>query len=471
MHLHRFGSAFARWLTLCSFLFSALWMPVAQAAGMSETDYQTALYMLQGDIRYTRNDVGAIIANIPPGKLANTLYLTFSKRPQIYARYHPESASGRIDVVTLRKLPNGGVEMQIRPWAPKDGSKWARNRYGDGKPIPGNFRGLNPFRAFYADGSCAVVDYMGATSDNWKEPWDRFTNTNPTCDEWRNLAPSAFFTAVGMAMKYHRTDEALVGVAETRVQQGTRTSGNVLKKKTTTYVDAYVKPHWYRGAPLGQGGTSMSAAYCVVASDPSKPCPKDLAVDAGVNFVDWNKGDLSTAEYHAFHHEESKSGLTFVSFIVVSFALAWAGGFALTGVAGMTGTAATAAAGTIASSTAAATWGAAAYGLAASGLYAGLSMAITGNTSLPLTTVQDGYLGEINNGVINSPPSGSVWDPTPAVKGSYMQPNQAAVPGPTGQVYQDEHYQAGDWQNPQDAYQLKRQRDQGMIMQTAPGAN
>ena len=458
-----------RWLTLSSVLFCSLWMPVTHAGAMSEQDIKQALYMLQGDIRYTRNDIGAIIANIPPSKLADSLYLTFAKRPQIYARYHPDSATGRIDVVTLRKLPNGGVEMQIRPWAPKDGSKWARNRFADGKPVPGNFNGLNPFRAFYAASGCAKVDYTGSKAENWQEPWDRFTNSNTGCDEWRQVSPSAFFSAVGMAMKYHRTDESLVAVAETRVQQGTKTSGNIFKKTTTTYVDAYVKPHWYRGAPIGQGGTTMNTAYCVVASDASHPCPREMVVDGGVNFVDWNKGDMDTSEYHAFHHEESKSGLSFISFMVISFALAWAGGFALTGVVGMTGAASTVAGISTFASAGAASWGAAAYGLAASGIYAGLSVAANGGGSLPLTTVQDGYLGEINNGILTAPPSGSVWDPTPAVNRSYMQANQASVPGPTGQTYHNSHYQTGDWQNPQDAYNLKRQRDLGLIMQLAPG--
>lgn len=447
-------------ITLLIYLAMTLWAPIARAS-ISEAQYRQAIYMLQGDIRYTRNDLGALIAQIPPSQLADSLYATYASKPQIYARYHPESATGRIDVVTLRRLPSGGVELQIRPWAPKDGSKWARNRYGDGTPVPGNFRGANPFWAFYADRSCVGVNYTGSKTDNWHEPWDRFPNSNPVCDEWRNLNPSAFFAAVGMAMKFYRSDNAMVGVAETRINQGTREDGNLFVKKTTTYLDAYVKPHWYMGTAYGRGGASLSAAYCVIASDANNPCPRDLVVDAGANFVDWNKGDLSTAEYNAYHHEESKSGLSFISFIIISFALAWAGGFALTGVAGMT-------AGSGAALGAGATWGATAYAVAGAGLYAGLSMAVSGNAGVPLTTTQNGFLGNINNGVLNAPTSGSAWDPTPAVRQSYTQASPGNVPGAAGQEFNNRRYQQGDWKNPQDAYNLKLQRDRGMTPQALP---
>lgn len=456
----RTHSIVALFLYLATFIVS----PVAHA--MNDDLYKQAIYMLNGDIRYTKNNLGALIAQIPPSQVADSLYTTFAAKPQIYARYHPESASGRIDVVTLRKLPSGGVELQIRPWAPKDGSKWARNRNGDGSPISGNFRGLNPFAAFYASSTCANVSYTGSTTDNWRDPWDRYTNTNMVCDEWRNLNPSAFFAAVGMAMKYYRADNAMVGVAETRINQGTREEGNVFVKKTTTYLNAYVKPHWYMGTTYGRGGTSMSTAYCAVSSDPSNPCPKDMVVDSGVNFVEWNKGDLNTSEYHAFNHEETKSGLSFVSFIVISFALAWAGGFALTGIAGMSGGAAAAGVGGMAA--AGTSMGALAYGVAAAGMYAGLSMVISGNAGVPLTTTQNGFLGNINNGVLNATTSGSVWDPTPEVRSSYMQANPANVPGAIGQEYNNRRYQQGDWKNPKDAYNLKVQRDIGMTPQVAP---
>ncbi|NHR04556.1 hypothetical protein HA052_05035 [Chromobacterium haemolyticum] len=464
-------------ITLLFYTAMTLWTPIAQAS-MSDDLYKQAIYMLQGDIRYTRNNLGALFAQIPPSQLADSLYSTFAARPQIYARYHPESATGRIDVVTLRKLPNGGVELQVRPWSPKDGSKWARHRNGNGAPIPGNFRGLNPFAAFYASSNCAAINYTGAPNDNWRDPWDRYPNKDMVCDEWRNLNPSAFFAAVGMAMKYYRSDNALVGVAETRINQGTREEGNIFVKKTTTYLDAYVKPHWYMGTAYGRGGTAMSTAYCVVNSDPSNPCPQDLVVDSGANFVDWNKGDLNTSEYHAFNHEESKSGLGFISFIITAFVLAWAGGVMLAGLGpGMTtagaaasvGSAAGVGAGVVtAGAGAAATWGAAAYGLASAGIYAGLSIAISGNAGIPLSTTQNGFLGNINNGVLNTPTSGSVWDPTPSVRSGFSQANPANVPGAVGQEFNKRRYQQGDWQNPQDAYSLKRQRDQGMTPQLSP---
>jgi hypothetical protein len=158
-------------------------------------------------------------------------------------------------------------------------------------------------------------------------------------------------------------------------------------------------------------------------------------VKAGVSFIPFNGGNMPMDEYLADVQTKSSSGWTVLAFAVFVAFAAWAAAGALANAGMLSPTALS---------------GEAIAGIAG-GTYAGVTLATRGGSP---TTVQDGFFGATDDGVLASRATGGFGDPTAAITNNFIRPETNDTQGGFVKLYRG---------SCPDSYSLQQCRDMGYI--------
>ena len=116
-------------------------------------------------------------------------------------------------------------------------------------------------------------------------------------------------------MRNYGAMTGFVAVSKTRFTQTAKTSGNILKKKTTT-VTGLVKPEWYVVTPVDvQPEGTFIESICVIASA-TCDAPEHVAY-SGVAFALWTGGNMPANEEAVYSWAETKSAWTVLAFALI----------------------------------------------------------------------------------------------------------------------------------------------------------
>lgn len=360
------------------------WADIARVKGASSAT--PTLEMIRGErwITLGRDEVGML--GLTSGQAVDILKQFPGRSAQVFARYSPENAQLRITVIRVEPRPDGYVYMSRGDWTPHHGEfdRAYRHHLTDTEKLDRTLAGYNPFQAF------------------------RGSNTDPV---FYNIDLSAALVAIGHAMRMNEVTVGWLAVSSSRLDVQTKESGNVFAKKVTTTVDGLVSPVWYLVTPAElQPYGGISSQICanpaqVVAKPGGSAGMTDCddqkhIVYSGVVASEWSGGSMPSQEDNVYHWETSKSSLSILSYVIITFVLFWAGGAAFGAAAGQgaTGAAVGAAAG---SGTGAGlifgTFSAAEFAGIAAGTYAAGSTGF--GTNAGLTSAQGSYAGSTGSGV------------------------------------------------------------------------
>lgn len=301
---------------------------------------------------------------------------TQGNAPWVVARYFPERAQLRIDVIKITRDAQGTIRIMVAPFTPHDGEHArALRRYLTKSEIYHTPQaGYNPFEAF------------------------RGYDDDPT---FHNISIGAAQVAIAHAMMDQKSILGLFTIAETRFTQEMKESGNFLRKTVTTITRGHVRPTFFLAMPVNmspQRNDPTPAAWGVICATGASVCDDEKhVVLSGIALEPLVGGNMPTGqewEEQAYYNATSSSSWTGVAFTLFTAALTYASagayGLATGGSLGAGGVAA----GEIAGQAAMA--------------YAGGSLTINGG---PITQPQDGWMGKvgwtpqgIGNGVFTGAP-------------------------------------------------------------------
>jgi hypothetical protein len=243
-----------------------------------------------------------------------------------------------------------------------------------------------------------------------------------------------------MAQQNTRAHFSFTALASVRQDVQTSTSGGWFRKTTKTTVESFVKPHWILGLPTDlKSADSFETGYCILSDyETADDCPSGYFVRAGVSFIPFNGGNMPMDEYLADVQTQSKSGWTVLAYGFFIALTTWisAGAFGGINPSSFGGV------GTGINSTLAGELGAG---------YVGLSIATRGGSP---TTVQDGFFGATDDGVLNSRATGGFGDPTAAITNNFVRPEANDTQGGFVKLYRG---------SCPDTYSLQQCRDMGYI--------
>lgn len=263
-----------------------------------------------GPFSLISGDIAAQALGIPSAEMASIIFTFPSNLPIVFARYTPGANILRIDIFTTRKA-NGKTMALHAQFGPEQGTLWGAQRTYQDPAVKSSIYepGPNPFARFdQGDGL------------------------------FHNITQSAAYAAVGHAMRLVGASIGLLAVAHYRFDQHVDSSGGLFMKTTKITVNGYTKPDWYVAAPKSIVPMGITGAVCAVDTN---PCPSYAIAPALENFQRWQGGDMLDNEDLLFHHEESHSGFTIFTMMLVIVVLNWAASEFLT--AAMAGNAAGAA--------------------------------------------------------------------------------------------------------------------------------
>ena len=330
--------------------------------------------MIEGErwITNGREDIGK--AGISSAQMSSRIDAFPKTAAFVFAAYSPESAELVIEMQKIEKTPLGQIVVYRGDFTPHHGEfwRWKRDFMTLVEASDITRVGYNPFQNF------------------------RGANTDPVfhdCD-WKCAN-----VAIGFAMRYSQAHVAWVASDKTRFTQITKKSGGFIKKKVTTYIDAYAKPQWFVATAVELQPEGGMHSICVVntgvaTNGTTSTCDRtEHMATSGISMVEWTGGNMPDTEEKVYSYVHSKSSFTVIAFTILTFAVTWGLASALSGVIGAGSAGAFAGGGINALSA----------GLAGAGLYAGV--AVLGGASL--TTAQAGWAGSTGNGVL-TPDYGSM---------------------------------------------------------------
>lgn len=332
------------------------------------------LKLSMGDARYVKNASGAVVLQVPAGEAADVLYTKLGSTPQVWAAYSAGSATGRIQV--LRAMKKGAmIEVAAWDFTPE----------GNGaKVIADGYHNVDPYASF-------------AGGDGL----------------WHNLSFQAFLAVTGKAMAKNRTAISYVALAELHQDVQTSSSGSLLKSSSSTIVTSYVKPHWYFGTAIENGGAQAFATAYTIPGCNALTDPRKCIVQGGVAWVSMTGGNMHEEKYLADQQVQTVSSWTFIAMIAFTFVMAWAGTALLAGAAGTGG------AGMAAATGSGAGMSAVQVASIAASAYGGISAVQSGGVCL--TCAQGSWLGQVSSGV-QAPSPGGFGDPSAAIHNSFVAP-------------------------------------------------
>lgn len=336
--------------------------------------FSERLKMSLGDSRFVKNASGALILNVQAGEIADLVYAKLGSSAQIWSSYNESSALGHIQVVKAIKQA-GKVSVQIWDFSPKIAGKQA---------VADKYHEVDPY-----------LEFQSASDDLW-----------------HNISFSAFLTCVSKAQMKHRTAIAMTAIADVKQEEMQTSSDGLLQTSTTTTISTRVKPRWIASSSAENGGAQAFTTQFLI---PSSRCnaitdPRKCVVSSGANFVFFDGGNMETAQYIADTQSYTQSGFTMLANLLITAALAYAGGLAYGLNSASVGALATAApslsAGALAGYSALA--------------YAGMTTALNGG-NLCVTCRQNAWLGSTTGSQM--PTAAGFGNANAAINSSFVNPS------------------------------------------------
>lgn len=303
-------------------------LPVAYPKLQWEKLDAVALPETPGSTKLVGGDEAVAMANraarelgLSASDVASAATLFPSNVPYVFARMNPMDATLRIDIYKLEKTtqPDGTKTAGLyhAVFGPSHGDYWKASRaYIDPSSFKsGSVPGVNPFQAFQG--------------------------SNP--EIFQGITMTGAQVAIGHAMRLAGAPLAVFAVAESRMSQRTKKSGNAFRKKVETWTYGHSKPRWFIAQPshLLDRSTSMQVAT-MCATDPTRSsCQLFQTATSGVTFEEFSGGTLLSDEDTWTLDYQKKSGLGFLGALVLGVV----GSFALAGILAASGVMAGAAAG------------------------------------------------------------------------------------------------------------------------------
>lgn len=212
---------------------------------------------LAGNRAYINDALGQAILRIPASQAADVHFDFEFNVPHVFGIYDPDNATGSISVMRLLKLPAGDVVAVQRRFTPEEGDRFSA------------YYSMNPFQEF-SGGDGAFV----------------------------HITPDGFRTAIGLVMRHYGAAQAYIAMASTRTDVTQSQSGNRLRRRITTTLNAYTKPIWYLVVPAGTAAGDASGYRL----------PNGRTVSAGMSFIPQGPGtNMPAYEYLSYQHSETKS--------------------------------------------------------------------------------------------------------------------------------------------------------------------
>lgn len=219
--------------------------------------------------------------------------------PMVVGRYEPMSKTLRVDVFKIERLTVNGKLVNAlyqSTFAPAYGDFWkaAGTYLSPDERRLGTAVGPNPFTAFSKAGD----------------------------DNFNDISLKGAMVVLGHAQRYVGSPLSVLINNVPTTDQYTRKSGGLFRKKVTQYVDYYVQPEYYVGAPPGmQGGVAVS--YC--ANDPSADhCQNYQVASSGVAFMKLEGGNVLEDKTKLHEWSHSQSGFTLLAIFVIALVVAFA---------------------------------------------------------------------------------------------------------------------------------------------------
>src|SRR5574340_353226 len=320
-----------------------------------------------GDRKIVLNNRAAQALNLLGADVSSLLAKYSKNAPIVFARYSPSTADLRIDAFKIEKLANGKVGVYSATFGPHQGDMWKVSQaYLSPSERLSGAVGLNPFEQF-----------KGAD------------------DVFHGIAMDGVQVAMGHAMRYFNAAVGFLASADMRFDQRKETSGGWLKKKTKYIVEGFAKPHWYVATPASFQPFGTTTAICAVKGEAN--CQTEHIAPSLIALSEFQGGNMPMTEDMLYHWEQTKSGFTFLSFIIMAFVVAYATALLFNGT--MLSTLVNAATGLPV--------GGSPLAIASfeAGVYAGGSLIVSGGGAL--TGVQQGYYGKIGSDGSFAPPEAS----------------------------------------------------------------
>lgn len=252
--------------------FTLALLVVSFAANATTPDRYGSTSSIAGDFRVVRQDLAALVLEVPAGETARQAVALAGNSPVLYARYNPGQAVGRMEVVRVEKRPDGSAAVVVTTLRPTDGARFAA-----GNGVIRRFGGVNPYVSFISANS-ALGDY------------------------WVRANFNGFLAAAGMAMKQHGASVGFLSYPDIRTRR-TETmnvssgSYNPLNHQYQTSGTQSMRLRWLAAVPVENAGRdAMIAAYsvpgCSAASSPRDNC----IVRSGVAWVPFDGGNATSSD-------------------------------------------------------------------------------------------------------------------------------------------------------------------------------
>lgn len=246
------------------------------------------------------NQRGAQMLELSGANVARVTQLFRGAPPVVLAQYSIHTAQLRIDAFKAEKMPNGDVGVFHATFTPRHGEMWAASgAYASPSQLAAGLPGPNPFSEHIGEGSIFhSISFAGAQ------------------------------VAAGHAMRYFNAPIGFLTTADLRLDQRQEKSGGAFKKKVKTIIEGYAKPHWYVLGPKYVLSRGTEARVCITTAD---PCPTHQVASSMVNLDEFQGGNMPGAEDLLYYWEQTKSSLTLIALMVITFVIAFAaflsGGF------------------------------------------------------------------------------------------------------------------------------------------------
>ena len=250
--------------------------------------------MITGDkwITLGRETVGT--AGISNQQISSAMEKFPKNAAYVFAQYSPDSATGRIVIQKVEKMPDGQIKVYQADFTPWSGELWkAQGKYRSAQEISNGDAGYNPFAIF-----------EGAQTDPL----------------FHNLSWEAMKVAVGHAMRRYGATFAFVARAQTNPpQQYTSTDNSLFSTTATTTVNAYAQPLWYVATPMEGTPSGETGQICVIGGPTTtSSCddPAHVAI-AGVMFSPWSGGNMPQNQDLMYSYTDSQSSWNVLFFAVI----------------------------------------------------------------------------------------------------------------------------------------------------------
>lgn len=262
--------------------------------------------MFKGDVRYTKNQAGAIVTEIPAGMTADTMFEFAKGAPIVWAKYYEPLKIGFVQVTRVqRNFQTGGVTVIVESVGPGIGSKWAKSN-----GIKEYYGGHDPFENFIKTNAAVQAEpsyagFMSADVDN---------------SNWYNISAGQFYTAVGVIGSLKSTTRGYVSYIGANEQKTNtwkwdecikRVGRACIKTRYHSEAEAMVKPKWLimTTAEQTMGVAAAIKPYftapsCIGSATKCNVVSPLVFMEAGeesdfAKQTDWTQ---------LWHHEESSSG-------------------------------------------------------------------------------------------------------------------------------------------------------------------